>query len=253
MAYSTMTRSPLFLALAGIILLALGAIAGWQFEQRRSGPLAAADVGPAVREYLLEHPEVIPEAIERLRSKETGQRLSAIADKVVTPFPGAILGNPQGTVTLVEFTDFACTYCRRSVADVDALISANPDLRVVVRELPILTPQSAVAARWGLAAAEQGRYGAFHRAMFAAGRPDDQTIAAAARVAGLDLDRARKVMADPRINAEISTNLRYAQMLGFEGTPSWVIGDQVISGAVGRDALAEAIEQARKAGKDRKG
>ncbi len=242
----TISRSPLFLALAGAVLLALGVVAGWQFEHRRSASIAAADIGPAVRAYLLEHPEVIPEAIERLRHKEAGQQLSAIAGKLVTPFPGAVLGNPGGTVTLVEFTDFACTYCRRSVADVDALIAANPDLKVVVRELPILTPQSAVAARWGLAAAEQGLYGAFHRAMFAAGRPDEQGIAAAASAAGLDLDRARKVIADPRINAEIAANLRYAQMLGFEGTPSWVIGDQVISGAVGRDALGAAIEAARK-------
>ncbi len=235
-------RSPLVLTLAGLVLMVAGALAGWQFERHRT---AGGDIGPAVRAYLLEHPEVLPEAMERLRAKETGKQLAAIADKITTPFPGAVLGNPQGKVTLVEFTDFACTYCRRSVEDVEALVRANPDLRVVVRELPILSPQSAVAARWGLAAAEQGRYAAFHKAMFAAGRPDPANIQAAAKVAGLDLARAAKVIADPRINAEITTNLHYAQTLGFDGTPSWVIGDQAISGAVGREALAKAIEAAR--------
>jgi len=235
-------RSPLVLTLAGLVLMVGGALAGWQFERHRT---AGGDIGPAVRAYLLEHPEVLPEAMERLRAKETGKQLAAIADKVTTPFPGAVLGNPQGKVTLVEFTDFACTYCRGSVADVEALVRDNPDLRVVVRELPILSPQSAVAARWGLAAAEQGRYAAFHKAMFAAGRPDPANIQAAAKVAGLDLARAAKVIADPRINAEITTNLHYAQTLGFDGTPSWVIGDQAISGAVGREALAKAIEAAR--------
>ena len=168
-----------------------------------------------------------------------------LAATLTEPFPGAVLGNPQGKVTLVEFTDFACTYCRASVAEVEALIAANPDLRVVVRDMPILSPQSAEAARMGLAAAEQGKYAAFHKAMFAAGRPDARTIAEAARSAGLDMERARKVIADPKTDAELAANLDYARQLGFDGTPSWVIGDQAFSGAVGRDVLQKAITEAR--------
>lgn len=237
-------RSSRWLWLAGPALLILGAAGGWLFEQQRTHA-ATADIGPAVRAYLLEHPEVLPEAMERLRQKQAGQQLAPIADKVKTEFPGAVLGNPQGRVVLVEFTDFACTYCRRSLADVEALIAANPDLKVVVRELPILSPQSAEAARWGLAAAEQGRYGAFHKAMFAAGQLDAGAIAAAATAAGLDIERARKTLTDPRVNAELAANLGFARALGFDGTPSWVVGDRVISGAVGQDALAEAIAAAR--------
>lgn len=157
-----------------------------------------------------------------------------------------MLGNPQGTVTLVEFTDFACTFCRSSVADVDALIKEFPQLKVVVRHLPILSPQSAEAAKWGLAAAEQGRFAQFHHAMFAAGRPSAETIAAAAQTAGLDAARARKFMADPLVNAELSGNMDYARSLGIDGTPSWVVGDQLMTGAVGRDALAKAIREAEK-------
>lgn len=232
-------RSPstLVLLLAGTILLLLGAIGGWMFESRR--------MEQAVRTTLLENPEILPEAMEKLRERETGKQVDALADKLTAPFPGAVLGNPQGKVTLVEFTDFACTYCRASVAEVEALIAANPDLRVVVREMPILSPQSAEAARMGLAAAEQGKYAAFHKAMFAAGRPDARTIAAAAQAAGLDMERARKVMADPGIDAELAANLDFARQLGFDGTPSWVVGDQAFSGAVGRDVLQKAIAEAR--------
>lgn len=112
------------------------------------------------------------------------------------------MGNPNGTMVLVEFTDFACGYCRASVPEVDALIAADPNLKVVVRELPIIAPTSADAARWGLAAAEQGKYPAFHKAMFAAGRTDAASIESAAKASGLDLDRARKFIADPRVDWE---------------------------------------------------
>ncbi len=240
-------RSPstVVLALAGTALLLLGAIGGWLFESSRISGSEQAAMREAVRTTLLEHPEILPEAMEKLRERETGKQVDALADKLTTPFPGAVLGNPQGKVVLVEFTDFACTYCRASVAEVDALIAANPDLKVVVREMPILSPQSAEAARMGLAAAEQGKYETFYKAMFAAGRPDARTIAAAAQAAGLDMERARKVIADPRTDAELAANLDYARQLGFDGTPSWVIGDKAFSGAVGRDILQKAISEAR--------
>lgn len=235
------------LALAGVVLLLLGAAGGWLFESHRlaNEPANKAAIEQVVHNYLLEHPEVLPEAIERLRANESRKQLASVAGDVATPFPGAVLGNPNGKVTLVEFSDFACTFCRRSVEDVDALIAANPDLKVVVREFPILSPASADAAKMGLAAAEQGRYPEFHRAMYAAGRPDAQTIEAAARVAGLDLERARKVAADPKLEAEIAKNLKIGQQLGIDGTPSWVVGDQMLTGAVGREVLARAIEEAR--------
>lgn len=228
-------RSILF-ALAGLLLLVVGAIGGWLFESNRTEE--------AVKRVILENPEILPQAMQELQRREAEKQLTSVGDKLFEPFPGSVLGNPQGTVTLVEFTDFACTFCRSSVADVDALIKEFPQLKVVVRHLPILSPQSADAAKWGLAAAEQGRFAQFHHAMFAAGRPSAETIAAAAQTAGLDLDRARKFIADPLVNAELSGNLDYARSLGIDGTPSWVVGDQLMTGAVGRDALAKAIREA---------
>ena len=238
------TRSPLFMPLAGGAMLLLGAGLGWAVASRGDGG-PAGDFDSRVHNYIVTHPEVLVEAADQLKSRGSERQLAEIADQVVKPFPGAVLGNPNGTVTLVEFTDFACSYCRGSVADVEALVAASPDLRVVVRELPIIAPTSADAARWGLAAAEQGKYPAFHKAMFAAGRTDPASVAAAARAAGLDLERARKMIADPKVNAEIASNLEFARKLQISGTPSWIAGKRLIIGAVGREALAQALVAAR--------
>lgn len=242
------TPRPWLMTLAGLVLLLIGGVSGWWMQSRHGGTADRAAIEQVVRSYILEHPEILPEAMERLRDRETRKQLASAGDDVETGFPGAVLGNPAGTVTLVEFTDYACGFCKRSVADVDALIAANPDLKVVVRELPILSPASADAARMALAAAEQGRYAAFHAAMFAAGRPAPATIEAAARSAGLDLERARRFAGDRRVTAELERNLATARQLGFDGTPSWVVGDQMLAGAVGKDELAKAIAAARKAG-----
>jgi protein-disulfide isomerase len=233
---ATSLRSPVLIA-GAVLLLLLGGVAGWLGSQAR--------MERVVHDYVLDHPEILPQAMDNLRRREDASQLAGVRATVETPFPGAVLGNPKGKVTLVEFADFACTFCRRSVADVEALIAANPELKVVVREFPILSPQSADAAKMALAAAEQGKYPAFHKAMYELGRPSPQTIEAAAKTAGLDMDRARKTLADPKLEAELRQNLEIARQLGFQGTPSWVIGDRLLSGAVGKDKLAAAIAEAR--------
>ena len=150
-----------------------------------------------------------------------------------------MLGNPQGKVTLVEFTDYACGYCRQSVADVRALLADHPDLRIVVRELPILSPASGDAARMALTAASQGKYAAFHDAMFAGSRPDAASIAAAASAAGVVPKATTGAARD-----ELANNLDLARKLGINGTPAWVVGDRLLVGAVGREALEQAIVEA---------
>lgn len=239
-----------WLIVLGIVLIGVAGAAGYLVAGGKSDPAASLSSGDrqaieaVVHNYILENPEIIPQAMENLQAKESVASLAGVRDQVVKPYPGAVLGNPDGKITLVEFTDFACGYCRRSVDDIKVLIAKNPQLRIVVRELPILSPESAAAARMGLAAAEQGKYEAFYRAMFAAGRPGPDTIEAAARKAGLDMNKANAAIKNPRIEAEIASNLELARQLGFNGTPSWVVGDQLISGAVGVDQLAEAIAAA---------
>jgi len=199
-----------------------------------------------VRAYILDHPEILPEAMDKLQARETASRLAPLRGAIETPFPGAVLGNPAGKVTLVEFTDFACTYCRSSVGDVEALLGANPDLRVVVRQLPIIAPESEPAARMGLAAAAQGKYAAFHKAMFSGERPSATSIAAAARAAGLDSAGADAFARQPGVHEELERNLGFARQLGINGTPAWSVGGQLIAGAVGREQLQKAIDDARK-------
>lgn len=249
-------------AIVALAVVLSAAAFGWWLESRRahadeadlSARLAAAGISASergaieslVRAYILDHPEILPEAMERLQARETRARIAPMRGALETPFPGAVLGNPQGRITLVEFSDFACGYCRGSVADVKALVAANPDLRVVVRELPIIAPESVPAARMGLAAAAQGRYAAFHDAMFSGERPAAASIAAAAGKAGLDDAAARTFTARDDVRQELERNLGFARELGITGTPAWVIGGELISGAVGRDRLQQAVESARK-------
>lgn len=248
---STQRPSPAWIA--GLLAaFALAAGLGWLAARHFSDPAAGLSGGDrravetVVHDYILEHPEILPQAMDNLQRKANSERLAGLRHEVERPFPGAVLGNPKGTVTLVEFSDFACGYCRKSVADVARLVKDNPDLRVVMRDVPFLTDQSEAAARMGLAAAEQGKYAAYHDAMFAIGRPDPATIEAAARTAGLDLAKAREAAASERIGKEIARNLDHARQLGFEGTPSWVVGDEMISGAVGYDHLAGSVKEARR-------
>jgi protein-disulfide isomerase len=242
------------LALAGLV----GGSYAWYRAMRPADPvsaeLARAGIDPGqrvaieglVRAYILDHPEILPEAMDRLQARETADRLKPVRAALETPFPGAVLGNPAGTVTLVEFSDFSCTYCRGSVADIQALIAANPDLKVVLRELPIIGPESDPAARMALAAAAQGKYAAYHDAMFAGPRPDAASIASAASHAGVNLDTAHSFARRPEVQKEIETNLGYAHQLGINGTPAFAIGGQIIPGAVGRETLQKAVDAARK-------
>ena len=226
--------------LVTIVLAVLGGFAGaaaWDFSGLG---------GPATRDYLLAHPEVLPEAISRYQVTQRQAQLTPVRGQLETPFPGAVLGNPQGKLTLVEFSDYACTYCRQSVADVRELIAGNPDLRVVVREFPILRPESVDAARMGLAAAQQGKFAAFHDAMYALGPPNKETIEQAARQAGVDMGAADKAIATGLFDPFLKSNIAMAGQIGITGTPGWVIGNRILDGAVGLSALGDAVAEARK-------
>ncbi|MBY6015213.1 DsbA family protein [Qipengyuania gaetbuli] len=192
------------------------------------------------RDYLVSNPGILPEMADAWQAEQSREQLAQVADEVRKPFPGAVLGNPNGTRTLVKFTDYACGYCRISVADVDRLIQENPDVRVVIREFPIFQG-SDVPARMALAAAKQGKYKAFHHAMFELGSPTAENVMLAAQQAGLDLDAAREYGASEEVTAELARNQELARSLGFTGTPSWVAGDKVMEGAIGFDRLEAAL------------
>lgn len=264
-------RIPLIIAALGTILLII--VGFYVFERQSLGAsstnggenaeqavsdadsaVAAAGMSDAQREAtkalvratLLENPEIITEAVEILQQRDTAKRLSSVQDKIATPFPGAEAGNPKGNVTLVEFTDYSCGFCRASVADVKRLLKDDGNIRLIYRELPILSPASREAAAWALAAAQQGKHQAFHDAMFAAGPPSPVTIRAAATEAGLNLAAAESFASSSKAKAEIEGNLALMQQVGFNGTPTFIIGNQILEGALGYDALKDAIAKARK-------
>lgn len=242
-------KSPL--ALLGLLILsaALGGLAVLGLQALGGGPAAAdkAAVGKIVRDYVLENPELLPEAMQKLQSRETGRTVAANRGAIVEPYAAAWEGDPQGDVTVSVWMDYACGYCRASLPQIARLVAADPKVRIVYRELPVLSEVSRVAARWSLAAAEQGKFKPFHAALYSGGQLSERSIAAAAASAGLDIAKAQAVIASPRADAEIAKNLEVASKLGMTGTPSWVIGDRVISGMVPYEALRQAVTAARAA------
>lgn len=233
-----------FLAAAGgaALLLMQGSTAGPAVV---SGALDRAQVEEIVRGYILDHPEIIPEAMERLQAKQMAGIVDRYRSELETPFAGAFDGARDGDVVLVEFFDYACGYCKASLPDIDRLLAEDKKLKVVYRELPILSEESGEAAKASLYAAKQGQYGEFHRALYAQGRLSRESIEAAARKAGIDAGGLKSAMQAGDISAEIDSNMQLARALQATGTPTWIVGDQILSGAVGYDKLKAAIAKAR--------
>lgn len=220
----------------------LGGIAG---SVLTAGVLVAA--GPQlfgerlVREALLSNPQILVETADALRDRQYAPTLAANRAAIETPFANSWKGAAKPDVVLVEFHDYACTYCRASNPHIERLLKEDPGLRVVYRDLPILGPNSVAAARLALAASKAGRFHQFHDAAYAAGRPSPETLAAAARAAGLPPEPP----ASPDIEAELKKNFELAGRLGATGTPLFVVGGRVMNSAVGYDALKQAIADAR--------
>lgn len=190
--------------------------------------------------YLLDNPEMLQRMAQELQARDAERRLAQAGDEWREPFPGAVLGNPDGSRTLYEFSDYNCGYCRLSMAHVEQLVADDPELRVVVKEWPIFEG-SEVPARMGLAAAKQGKFAAFHRALFEQETADADAIERAGEAAGLDMARARKDAEGQDVTMELMRNAMLAEELGFTGTPAWITGNRILQGAQGAEPLAQAI------------
>jgi protein-disulfide isomerase len=180
--------------------------------------------------------------VDALRDAQYAPVLEANRAAIEVPFASSWKGSAKPDVTLVEFYDYACPYCKASNPIIDRLVKEDPGLRVVYRELPILGPDSVVASRLALQASKMGRFGRFHDTLWAAGRPAQDTVGKAAQAAGIPPAPVQ----DPAIEAELKKNFQLAGHLGATGTPLFIVGDRVMNGAVGYDALKEAIAAARK-------
>ena len=196
-----------------------------------------------VRDYLLTNPEILPEAMTALQARQSAKVVEANRAAIETPFGSAWAGSEQGDVVLVEFFDYACGFCRKSNADIDRLLAEDQKLKVVWRELPVLGPDSQAAANVSLAAAQQGRFRAFYDALFEQGRPVPAAVAQVQAQTGVQPMPGAKA-----IDAELDKNFQLARAIGATGTPTFVVGDKVFQGAVGYDALKQAISEARARG-----
>jgi len=206
-----------------------------------------------VRDYLLKNPEVIQEAIGELEKRQQeAQRnsqqtaLREHGDALTKSQHGSVVGNASGDVTLVEFFDYRCPYCKQVAPAIDALLAEDKKLRVVYKEFPVLGADSITAARAALAAQKQGKYEALHRALIGMkGQINEAAIFGAAKSAGLDVERLKRDMETPEIDGFLQANHQLASALDIRGTPGFVIGDEVVPGAVSVDALRQMIATAR--------
>ena len=232
--------------IAGVVGVLIGGGAVTLWAQGSSGASDRAGIEKIVHAYLLEHPEVIPEAMERLQDREAAKAVDANRAAYETPFAGAWRGAKDADVTLVEFFDYSCGYCRRSNADVERLLGEDKKLKVVWREWPVLGPDSEKAAQVSLAAAKAGKFHEYFERLYALGRPTESSIEQAARDVGLTADMVQQVISSGEARAEVAKNYQLAQAVRGNGTPVFIVGDEVLHGAVGYDALKAAIAEARK-------
>ena len=207
-----------------------------------------------VHEYLLAHPEAVAEAINRLEAQQRDQEskqgqaaLQSHADEVFRDAGDPVGGNRTGDATLVEFFDYNCPYCKQMAAVMTQTELGDPRLRIVYKEFPILGPDSLFAAKAALAANKQGKYVAFHRALYQVrGHVDASKVLEIAKTAGLDIERLKADMQMPEIGTQIDKNIKLAQALGINGTPGFAIGDKILVGATDLKSLQATIAAARK-------
>jgi len=219
-----------------------------------------AEIGTIIKSYLLENPEILRDALTELELKERAAaadaRASIVADPsspLYTSNTGAVVGNPQGKISLIEFFDYNCGYCKRALGDIAQLMKNNPDLKVVLKDLPILSPGSIEAAKVAAAFRNQfsgDKFWAFHQKLLSSRTSVGQAQAlAVAKELGADMDRLEKDMAAPAVIEGIKETDRIAKELDINGTPSFILGQDVVVGAVGETELQTKIANVRKCGK----
>ncbi|MEX2127242.1 MAG: DsbA family protein [Xanthobacteraceae bacterium] len=246
-------------------LIVAAAAAGWFLldPSFRPGPpaLSVANAEPKdeferrVRDYILANPEIIIEAVRRFETRqnaaaesEAATVLKMRAEEILRDADSPVGGNPNGDVSLVEFADYNCPYCRRVAAVMIEAEAADPQLRIVYKEFPILGPNSTFAAKAALAAHRQGKYPPFHKALMQSqGQADESSVLEVARSVGVDVERMKADMNDAAIGTAIERNLALAQVLRITGTPGFVIGKEIVRGAIDLKTMQALIQRARRA------
>lgn len=201
-----------------------------------------------VREYLLKNPSVIREALQALQVQEEREKveraaahLKSLQTEIYSDADSPAVGNPSGDVTIVAFFDYNCGYCKKTLPELQTVLAKDKSVRVIYKELPILGEHSQLAARIALAAQKQGKYEAFHHALMTAETTDEETIKSVSDKLGLDYAKLQKDSNDPKINEALVRNYRLAAALEINGTPAYIVGGQIIPGAIDVDSLVTIV------------
>ena len=211
-------------------------------------------VETTIREYLLNHPSIIREAMQALQIKEEKEKqeraannLNSAKKSLFSDSDTPTAGNPHGDVSIAVFFDYNCGHCKKSLPALKELLAKDSSLRIVYKELPILGPQSLLAARAALAAHRQGKYVEFHNALIESGEINDDAIKSIAERLGLNFATLQKDMNDPKISESLNNNFLLANALEINGTPAYIVGEQIIPGAIDSDSLSKivSIERAK--------
>jgi predicted Zn-dependent protease/protein-disulfide isomerase len=234
-------------AAAGLFFLTFNAP---PFEQAPFTPAQEQRIATLTHDFLMTNPSTIIDSVKADQQRAAQQYLVSDRDQLETPFRGVVSGNPNGDVTIIEFADYRCPFCKRAHLELERLIENDPGVRIVHRMYPILDrggePLSMLSARAALAAGLQGRFGGVHQALYnIEGRMTRETFIAAIRKARLDETRLTRDMESEVVGAEIKKNLEIGRALSITGTPSFIIGDRLIPGYVEADRLQEAVDALR--------
>jgi len=247
-----MNRLTALLAAAAFAFAGATSVSAQTFSEPQRG-----EIEKIIKDYLLKHPEVLQEAMAELEKRqavaEAEKARSAVKNHSEAIFNSprqVTLGNPQGDVTFVEFFDYNCGYCKRALDDMNALMAKDPKLKVVLKEFPVLGPGSTEAAKVAVAVRMQDKTGKkyleFHQKLLTGrGQADRARALAVAKEVGLDMARLEKDLKSDEIDATLAESMKLAEALGLNGTPSYVIGNDVVVGAVGLAKLGEKIQAAR--------
>lgn len=216
------------------------------------------EIGKIVRDYLIAHPEVMIEVQQALEKKQTDERVAkariAVQENSEAIFNASAdisLGNPKGKTTVVEFFDYNCGYCKRAVSDMDAIIKSNPDVRFVLKEFPILGQDSVDAHKVSFAFKHiaPGKYGEFHRMLLTGEHADEARAIEVAKSLGVSEEKLRAKMAEVSQDDSVRDAYQLASKLGITGTPSYVVGDEAVFGAIGESELNQKVANVRQCGK----
>lgn len=253
-----MTKKSLF-AVSALALIAAGSLLDFKAQAQGNGGLSdvqKSEVRQVIKDYLRENPDMIVESLRAAQEKQQRDSLAAAQKKIgeykdamtAPGLPGA--GNPNGDVTVVEFFDYNCGYCKKAVEDIKEILNTDKNVRFVFFEMPILSPTSTLAAQWALAAHMQGKYFEFHTALMEhRGGIDEATLEDFAKQIGLDVVRMKQDAASQKIASEIENGKKMGMGMGISGTPGFIINGQPFPGYLGPEGMKSAIRETREGSK----